>query len=304
MKKIIYTPFSDEWFHWGSTLGSGNNFSPWPYNQFVITADDYNPHNANQCNIAENTEYEMDRFLASLEVDSQNTDADQQYIVAERLFRLMRNDSAFMAMNPLSYTQLSDLYYTFINSSSEYLNDVENYLRRQSNDSAEFLLAAVVDTNLIQENDKYIYEVICKVNSKDTLTLADTIHLAQLVHSYSYRVGRSTFNASAITFTERKPAEASSLRIFNSEQKQSLSKTKIEPNPTEQCIWITIPKDSYKEFLIINSQGKEIGKINVNGAENKLHYCFPQSITEPYLLLVGKDNSGNILDVSKVVKIK
>jgi len=296
-------PSPDVWYHWGSPM-STNNFSPSPFNPFVISADDGNPHNVNQCNLAENTEYEMDRFLASLVVDSQNTDADQQYMVAERLFRLMRNDSAFMAMNPLSYFQLSDLYNAFINSSSEYLNDVENYLRRQSNDSAEYLLAAVVDTNLIQENDKYIFEIICKVNNKDTLLLADSIHLAQLVHSYSYRVGRSTFNASAITFTERKPTEASSLRIFNSEQKQSVSKTKIEPNPTEQCIWMTIPKDSYKEYLIINSQGKEIDKINVNEAENKLHYCFPQSISDPFLILVGKDQNGNILDVSKVFIIK
>lgn len=296
-------PSPDVWYHWGSPM-STNNFSPSPFNPFVISADDGNPHNVNQCNIAENTEYEMDRFLASLVVDSQNTDADQQYMVAERLFRLMRNDSLFIAMNPLSYTQLSDLYYTFINSSSEYLNDVENYLRRQSNDSAEFLLAAVVDTNLIQENDKFIFEVICKVNSKDTLTLADTIHLAQLVHSYSYRVGRSTFNASAITFTERKPTEASSLRIFNSEQKKSASRTKIEPNPTEQCIWITIPNDSYIEYLIIDTQGKDLGKIDLRGAKNKLHHCFHQGINEPYLLLVGKDKSGNILDVCKVVKIK
>jgi hypothetical protein len=304
MKKFIYVPFSDVWFHWGSTLGTGNNFSPWPFGPNIITPDDNNPHNTNFCSIAENTEYEMDRFLALLAIDSQNTDADQHYIMAERLFRLMRNDSIFIAMNPLSYTQLSDLYYTFINSSSEYLNNVENYLSRQSNDSAEFLLSVVVDTNLIQENDKYIFEIICKVNNKDILLLADTIHLSQLVHSFSYRVGRSTFNASAITFTERKPTEASSLRILNSGQKQSLSKTKIEPNPTEQCIWIALPNDSYKEYLIINSHGKEIDKINVNGAENKLRYCFPQSITEPYLLIVGKDNSGNILDVNKVIIVK
>ena len=83
MKKIIYTPFSDEWFHWGSTLGTGNNFSPWPFDITVITTDDNNPHNSNSCSLAENTEYEMDRFLASLEVDSQNTDAAQQFIVAD-----------------------------------------------------------------------------------------------------------------------------------------------------------------------------------------------------------------------------
>jgi hypothetical protein len=301
--KVDGTSLQQEvWFHWGGAIN--NNFSPWPYNQFVITADDNNPHNANQCNIAENTEYEMDRFLASLDIDSQNTDADQQFIVAERLFRLMRNDSAFMAMNPLSYTQLSDLYYTFINSSSEYLNNVENYLSRQSNDSAEFLLSVVVDTNLIQENDKYIFEIICKVNNKDTLLLTDTIHLVELVHSFSYRVGRATFSASALTFTERHPTATSSFRLLKTKQEQLVSKTKIEPNPTEQCIWITIPNDSYKEFLIINTQGKEIGKINLQGAGNKLHYCFPKSINDSYLLLIGKDESGNILDVNKVVMIK
>ncbi|MFN0189485.1 MAG: hypothetical protein ACKVQV_12360, partial [Bacteroidia bacterium] len=64
MKKIIYTPFSDEWYHWGSPI-STNNFSPSPFALNVITADDNNPHNDNQCNVAENTEYEMDRFLAS-----------------------------------------------------------------------------------------------------------------------------------------------------------------------------------------------------------------------------------------------
>ena len=304
MKKFIPIPFTNEWNHWGSTLGIGNNFSPWPFDITVITTDDNNPHNANSCSIAENTEYEMDRFLASLVVDSQNTDADQQYIVAERLFRLMRNDSLFIAMNPLAYTQLSNLYNSFINSSSEYLNDVENYLRRQSNDSAEFLLAVVVDTNLIQENDKYIFETICKINNKDTLLLADTIHLAQLVHSYSYRVGRSTFSASAITFTERNPTATSSFRILKTEEEQLVSKTKIEPNPTEQCIWITIPTDSYKEYLIINSQGKESGKINIDGEENKLRYCFPKRLNDPYLLLVGKDKNGNILDVSKVIIIK
>ena len=297
-----FSPTIDEWYHWGGAIN--NNFSLSPFKPNLIFPDPNNPHNTNSCFIAENTEYEMDRFLASLVVDSQNTDADQQFIVAERLFRLMRNDSVFMSMNPLSYTQLSDLYYTFINSSSEYLNDVENFLRRQSNDSAEFLLTAVVDTNLIQENDKYIFEIICKVNNRDTLLSADTIHLAQLVHSFSYRVGRSTFNASAITFTERKPTEASSLRILNSDQKLTASKTKIDPNPTEQCIWITIPNDSYIEYLIIGTQGKELGKIDLNGAKNKLHYCFHQSINEPYLLLVGKDNSGNILDVCKVIIIK
>jgi hypothetical protein len=299
--------FQDRWFHWGITVPTPpatNNFSPWPYNQFVITADDYNPHNANQCNIAENTEYEMDRFLASLDVDSQNTDANQQFMVAERLFRLMRNDLVFMSMNPLSYTQLSDLYNTFINSSSEYLNDVENYLSRQSNDSAEFLLAVVVDTNLIQESDKYIFETICKVNNKDILLLADTIHLVELVHSFSYRVGRATFSASALTYTERNPTAISSLRILKTDKDNLVSCTKIEPNPTVQCIRITIPNDSYKVYLIINSQGKEIGNIYVNGVENKLHYCFTESITEPYLLLVGKDHSGNILDVNKVIIVK
>ena len=94
------------------------------------------------------------------------------------------------------------------------------------------------------------------------------------------------------------------MRILNSEQKQSVSKTKIEPNPTDQCIWITIPNDSYIEYLIIDTQGKEIGKIDSKGAKNKLHYCFHQSINEPYLLLVGKDKNGNILDVSKVIIIK
>lgn len=299
--------FFDVWYHWGVTVPTPpatNNFSPYPYNQFVITVDDNNPHNDLECNLAENTEYEMDRFLSSLAVDSQNTDADQHYIMAERLFRLMQNDSAFMAMNPLSYTQLSDLYYTFINSTSEYLNNIENYLSRQSNDSAEVLLEVVVDTNLIQESDKYVFETICKVNNKDSLLVEDSLYLMQLAHSYSYRVGRSTFSASALTFTERKPTETSTLRILNSEQKASVSKTKIEPNPTEQCIWITIPNDSYKEYLVINTQGKEIGKININGAENKLHYCFPESISEPYLLLIGIDQSGNILDVSKVFIIK
>ncbi|MBK9639039.1 MAG: hypothetical protein IPO63_15075 [Bacteroidetes bacterium] len=294
--------FLDIWFHWGGAIN--NNFSPWPFDITVITTDDNNPHNANSCSRAENTEYEMDRFLASLEVDSQNTDADQQFIVAERLFRLMRNDSAFMAMNPLSYTQLSDLYYTFINSSSEYLNNVENYLSRQSNDSAEFLLSVVVDTNLIQENDKYIFEIICKVNNKDTLLLADTIHLVELVHSFSYRVGRATFSASALTFTERHPTATSSFRILKTEEEQLVSKTKIEPNPTEQCIWITIPNDSYKEYLIINSQGKEIGKINIQGKENKLPFCFSEGIEDPYLLLVGKDSRGKILDVNKVLIVK
>ena len=295
--------FQDRWFHWGSALNN-NNFSPSPFALNVITADPNNPHNANSCSIAENTEYEMDRFLASFEVDSQNTDADQQYIVAERLFRLMRNDSAFIAMNPLSYTQLSDLYYTFINSSSEYLNDVENYLSRQSNDSAEFLLAAVVDTNLIQENDKYIFETICKVNNKDSLLVEDSLYLTQLAHSYSYRVGRSTFSASALTFTERHPTATSSFRMLKTEDEQLVSKTKIEPNPTKQCIWIAIPNDSYKEYLIINSQGKEIGKVNVQGEENKLRYCFSEGIEDPYLLLVGKDIRGKILDVSKVIIVK
>ncbi|MBK7967239.1 MAG: hypothetical protein IPK10_19485 [Bacteroidetes bacterium] len=192
MKKFLPIPFTNEWYHWGATQGTGNNFSPWPYNQFVITAIENNPHNDLECNLAENTEYEMDRFLASLAIDSQNTDADQHYIIAERLFRLMRNDSAFIAMNPLSYTQLSDLYYTYINSSSEYLNDVEIYLSRQSNDSAEVLLEVVVDTNLIQESDKYIFETICKVNNEDYLLFEDSLYLMQLAHSYSYRVGRST----------------------------------------------------------------------------------------------------------------
>ncbi|MBK7965100.1 MAG: hypothetical protein IPK10_07275 [Bacteroidetes bacterium] len=296
--------FPDEWYHWGATQGTGNNFSPWPHKPNLISPIGNNPHNDIECNLAEATEYQMDRFLTSLTVDSQYTDTDQHYIMAERLFRLMRNDSVFMAMNPLSYTQLSDLYYTFINSSSEYLNNVENYLSRQSNDSAEVLLEVVVDTNLIQESDKYIFETICKVNNKNSLLVIDSLYLTQLAHSYSYRVGRATFSASALTFTERKPTETSTLRILNSEQESSGSKTKIEPNPTEQCIWITIPNDSYKEYLVINTQGKEVGRINVHDEERKLRYCFPESLNDPYLLLIGKDQNGVVIDISKVIIIK
>ncbi|MBK7963965.1 MAG: hypothetical protein IPK10_00695 [Bacteroidetes bacterium] len=299
-----FSPTIDVWFHWGSTLGTGNNFSPWPHKPNLISPIGNNPHNNLECNLAENTEYEMDRFLSSLAVDSQNTDADQHYIMAERLFRLMRYDSAFMAMNPLSYTQLSDLYFTFINSTSEYLNDVENYLSRQSNDSAEVLLAVVVDTNLIQENDKYIFETICKVNNEDSLLVEDSLYLIQLVHSYSYRVGRSTFSASALTSTERKPTETSTLRILNSEQKASVSKTKIEPNPTEQCIWITVPNDFYKVYIILNTKGQEVDVINVPDNENKVEVLFPERISDPNLLLIGKDEGGNILDVTKVIIIK
>jgi len=304
MKKFIYVPFSDVWFHWGATFAAGNNYSPWPFDPFVVTSDPNNPHNANSCFIAENTEYEMDRFLASLVVDSQNTDADQQYMVAERLFRLMRNDSVFLSMNPLSYTQLANLYYVYITSSSAYLNDVENYLRRQSNDSAQFLLSVVVDTNLIQENDKYIFEIICKINNKDSLLLEDSLHLSQLVHSFSNRVGRSTFSASALTFTERYPTNTSSLRIGKTDKAKFIGRTKIEPNPAQQCFWITVPNDTYHLYSILNTQGMELGKIHVQGKENKVYYCLPESISTSFVVLVGKDKDGNILDVSKLIIVK
>lgn len=48
----------------------------------------------------------------------------------------------------------------------------------------------------------------------------------------------------------------------------------------------------------------EIDKINIQGEENKLRYCFSEGIEDPYLLLVGKDSRGKILDVNKVLIVK
>ena len=48
----------------------------------------------------------------------------------------------------------------------------------------------------------------------------------------------------------------------------------------------------------------ELGKINVQDKENKLRYCFPERLNDSYLLLIGKDQNGGVLDVNKVIIIK
>ncbi|MBK7967238.1 MAG: hypothetical protein IPK10_19480 [Bacteroidetes bacterium] len=94
------------------------------------------------------------------------------------------------------------------------------------------------------------------------------------------------------------------MRILNSEQKEAEVKTKIEPNPTQQCIWITVPNDFYKVYKILNTKGQEVDVINVPDNENKLRYCFQERVSDTNLLLIGKDEGGNILDVNKVIIIK
>lgn len=296
-------PLPDIWFHFGPTFNASNWFSPWPFNQFIISADDNEPHNSIQCARAEEGDFDIDRFIASLNTDSANTNPELNYIIAERVFRLLRSDYTLQTMNPLAYSQLTDLYNLYLNSTPDQLNEIERMLQDFHYEPASEMLPPVLDTNVVQEADKYIWSTICKLNLGDSISAADSSQLFNLANSPSSEVGRASFSASAIGFIERNPGVASVARI-RSKEKPTMKTTSIEPNPTRGCFWIRIPDENYASYSLLSETGALLETIPVNDSSGSLFHCISPGTSAGTVYIIGKNRQGKNLDVNKLVILK
>lgn len=294
-------PTIDIWYHFGPTFNAANWFSPWPYDPSIITTDDNEPHNSIQCARAE--EGDFDRFIASLNTDSANANPELNYIIAERVFRLLRSDSTLQTMTPLAYAQLTDLYNLYLNSTPDQLNEIERMLQDFHYEPASEMLPPVLDTNIVQEADKYIWSAICKLNLGDSLSAADSTQLFNLANSPSNEVGRASFSAGAIGFIERNPGVASAARIL-SKEKPTMKTTSIEPNPTHDCFWIRIPDENYTSYSLLSETGALLETIPVNDSSGSLFHCISPGTSSGTVYIIGKNRQGKNLDVNKLVILK
>ena len=265
--------------------------------------DENESHNNNQCARAEEGDFDIDRSIASLNTDSANANPELKYIVAERIFRLLRTDSTLQSMNPMAYAELTDLYNLYLNSTPDQLNEIERMLQDFHYEPASDMLPPVLDTNIVQEADKYIWSTICKLNLDDSLSSADSMQLFNLANSHSSQVGRASFSAGAIGFIERNPVTTSAARTRNIENAK-LKSTTVEPNPTRDCFWIRIPDENYASYNLLSESGELFETIPVNDSTGTLFHCMSPGTPSGTIFIIGKDRKGKNLDINKIVILK